>query len=134
MDVYALAKHGLTEEESYFIIAGGDHDELAQLHEILVRRLAEVDLPDGQPVGVMVEGSPDVSAWTIECVHEPGIGPQCDVISAGDVPSLLLSATAWEAGYIEHARQPPRLWVTTTRGQGYRLRPTERGDLERHYC
>ncbi len=134
MDVYALAKQGLTEEESYWIVAGGDPDELRQLGEIIARRLAEVDLPDGQPVGVMVEGSPDLSAWTIECLHEPGIGPQCDVITAGDVPSLLLSATGWQAGYIEHAQRPPRLYVTTTRGQGYRLRPTERGDLERHYC
>ncbi len=58
MDVYALVKAGLTEEEARWIIAGNDADEMAQLHEILARRLAEVDLPDGQPVGVMVEGSP----------------------------------------------------------------------------
>lgn len=86
MDVYSYAETA-TVAELYDLLGDAEEEDLLALREILNRRQAEVSLPDGQLVGVMVEGSPDVSAWVVGCVIGPDHGhAQGDVSWPGSCP------------------------------------------------
>jgi hypothetical protein len=129
MDLYRLVKQGLTEEEGYWIVDGGDPDELRQLREIIARRLAELDLPAGQLMGLWTEGETNVSPWKIVRQTSPASGAVVDVLDAGSFPTLCLSEAAWEQDY-SIGPDGERLSVAVNASHGYELRPLEPEDPE----
>jgi len=129
MDLYRLAKQGLTEEDCRFIIDGDDPDELAQLHEILARRRAEVSIPTGQLVGVTTEGENHVSPWKVVRRTAPPSGAIVDVVTGGSFPTLCLTEEAWEQGH-RAGRGGERLDVAVSPREGLVLRPLAPDDPE----
>jgi hypothetical protein len=135
MDVYALVEQGLTEEECWWIIDGDDHDELAQLHEITLRLLAEIDFRPGELVTLLREGSTALTPWVVRGLTFAGRRPPVEVLAAGDCSSLLLSSQAWGLARGDDTKDGrPTLGVCIGKDLGLSLRLAGDDDLARHYA
>ncbi len=108
-------------------------DELAQLQEIVHRRLAELDFREGEVVTVMRERSAVVSPWVVRGLTFAGRRPRVDVLPAGDCSSLWLSSEAWGRALGDTEDGRPRLEVCIGTDLGLSLLLAD-DDLARHYC
>jgi len=134
MDVYALAKAGLSEEECWWIIDGDDDDELLQLQEIVHRHQAEIDFRAGELVTLLREGSTALTPWVVAGLTFAGRRPPAEVLAAGDCSSLWLSTEAWDRARGDDTTDGrPRLGVCIGKDLGLSLVLADEVDIARHY-
>ena len=111
-----------------------DPDELAQLQEITLRMLAELDFREGELVTICREGSAALTPWVVRGLTFAGRRPPVEVLAAGDCSSLLLSTEAWgEARGDDTEDGRPTLGVCIGKDVGLSLRLADDDDLARHY-
>ncbi len=129
VDLYAYLRTNPTLADMLDLVGYLEHDELLELQAVIRRRLAEIDLPAGQLVGVITEGETNVSPWRIVRPTSPASGAVVDVVTAGSFPTLCLTEQAWEQGHRIDG-DGERLHVAVNGSHGYELRPLEPDDRE----